>query len=235
MAQLSLSSESISTLSSEISSYLEGPPRSRGPSFGTSYSEDEEHDNFHNDASTSIYDSLRDGVSSDVVQLELVSLRMSTNASDHQVRRAIVSSFMRRIQQLVESGKGAGEAIKDVFTRYRDVVERSIFDKEKDEKKDQVDLLLQIQQDLVHRNKGEMILLFTAKELYDLELVEEEAYEQWWADERSSSTEEMKKVRSQTKQFVDWLADAEEEEESDEEEDEEGEEEEEEEEESDEE
>ncbi|KAL1962955.1 hypothetical protein VTN77DRAFT_8801 [Rasamsonia byssochlamydoides] len=218
MAQLSLSSESISTLSSEISG--EGPDfdRSRSGSFATSYSDGEEHDRFHHDASTSIYDSLRDGVSADVVQLELVSLRMSANASEHQVRRAIATAFMKRIQQLMESGKSAGEAVKNVFTHYREVVERSIFDKNMDEKRDQVDLLLQIQQELVHRNKGDTILLFTAKELYDLEIVEEEAYEQWWADERSYSSEEMKKVRSQTQQFVDWLANAEEEEEEEEEE-----------------
>lgn len=220
MARLNLSSESISTLSSEISSETLETGRSRTDSFGTSHS-DGEHDRFEHDASTSIYDSMREGVSSDVVQLELVSLRMSANASDHQVRRAIASAFVKRIQHLMESGKSAGEAVKEVFGRYREVIDRSLFDKDKDDKEDQVDLLLQIQQNLVHRNKGETILLFTAKELYDLELVEEEAYEQWWADARSSNTEEMKKIRSQTEQFVDWLANAEEEDSDEEEEEEE--------------
>ncbi|KAH8701711.1 putative translation initiation factor eif-2b epsilon subunit [Talaromyces proteolyticus] len=222
MANLSLSTESISTLSSEISGdddYYQGQ---QTDSFGTSVSEDEDdHDHFQHDASSNIFDSLRDGVSADVVQLELVSLRMSANASDQQVRRAVASSFMKHVAQLIESGKGAGDAVKGVFTQYKEVVERSLFDKDKDEKPDQVDLLLQIQQDLAHRPKGDTILLFTAKELYDLDVVEEEAYEAWWADERSSSTEEMRKVRSQTQQFVDWLANASEEEESDEEEEEE--------------
>jgi translation initiation factor eIF-2B subunit epsilon len=222
MANASLSSESISTLSSEISGdegYYQGQ---RSDSFGTSLSEDDDREHFQQDASTSIFDSLRDEVSADVVQLELVSLRMSANASDHQVRRAVASSFMERVEHMMEAGKGAGEAVKELFTRYKEVVERSLFDRNKDEKHDQVDLLLQIQQQLVHRTKGDTILLFTAKELYDLELVEEEAYEAWWADKRSSSSEEMRQVRSQTQQFVDWLANAEEEEEeSDDEEDEE--------------
>lgn len=220
MAALALSTESISTLSSEISDdrFYAG---SRSGSFATSYSEDEEQDHFHHDASVSVFDSLKEGVSADVVGLELVSLRMTANASDHQVRRAVVSAFMKRIQQFMESGKGAGEAVREVFGKYREVVERSVFDREKEEKPDQVDLLLLIQQDLVHRNKGETVLLFAAKELYDLEIVDEEAYEQWWADERCSSSEEMRKVRSQTQQFVDWLANAEEEESSEEEEDEE--------------
>ncbi|PTU18157.1 hypothetical protein P175DRAFT_0560057 [Aspergillus ochraceoroseus IBT 24754] len=215
MARLSLSTESISTLSSEISDY----GRSRSGSFATSVSDDDEQDHhFVHDATTSIYDSLRDGVSSDVVQLELVSLRMTANASDYQVRRAVVSAFMKRIAQLMEGGQGAGEAVKDIFGKYHEIIDRALFDRERSAKTDQVDLLVLLQQDLVHRVRGETVLLFAAKELYDLEVLEEEAYEQWWADERSSNSEEMRKVRSQTQQFVDWLANAEEEESSEEEE-----------------
>lgn len=211
MPGLSLSSASISTLSSEVSD------GSWQRSARSSFSDEEEQDHFHHDASVSLFDGLRDGVSADVVQLELVSLRMTANASDVQVRRAIVTSFMKYIQQLMEGGKGAGDAVHEVFSKYREVVERTLFDRNKDEKKDQVDLLLQLQNDLVHRNKGDTVLLFTAKELYDLELVDEEAYEQWWDDERSTESEEMKTVRSQAQQFVDWLANADEEESSDEE------------------
>ncbi|OQE13428.1 hypothetical protein PENFLA_c048G01361 [Penicillium flavigenum] len=204
MPNLSLSTASISTLSSEISD------ASWTRSDGGSFSADEE-DNFHHDASVSLFDSLREGVAADVVQLELVTLRMSANASDNQVRRAIVSSFMKHIQQLMEGGKGAGPAVSEVFTAYKEVVERTLFDRNKEEKKDQVDLLLCLQNDLIHRNKGDMVLLFTAKSLYELDLIEEEAYDQWWNDERSSNSEEMRTVRSQTQQFVDWLAEAEEE------------------------
>ncbi|KAJ5504144.1 Zinc finger C6HC-type [Penicillium fimorum] len=205
MPGLSLSSASISTLSSEVSN------TSWARSERSSFSADEDSDNFHHDASVSLFDSLREGVAADVVQLELVTLRMSANASDNQVRRAIVTSFMKHIQQLMEGGKGAGPAVLSVFTAYKEVVERTLFDRNKEQKKDQVDLLLALQNDLIHRNKGETVLLFTAKSLYELELIEEEAYDQWWNDERSSSTEEMRAVRSQTQQFVDWLAEAEEE------------------------
>ncbi|KAJ5949446.1 translation initiation factor eIF-2B subunit epsilon [Penicillium verhagenii] len=205
MPGLSISTASISTLSSKIS---EGEwPGSRRSSF----SDGEEQDNFHHDASASVFESIREGVTADVVQLELVSLRMTANASDNQVRRAIVSSFMKHVQQVMENGKNASEVVKELFTTYREVVDRTLFDRNKNEKKDQVDLLLQLQQDLVHRNKGANILLFCAKVLYDLELVDEEAYSQWWSDERSSETEEMRNVRSQAQQFVNWLAEAEEE------------------------
>lgn len=214
MPGLSLSSASISTLSSEVS---EG---SWAQSARSSFSESAEQNDFNADATASVLDSLREGVSADVVQLELVSLRMTANASDTQVRRAIVTSFMQYIEELMNKGKGASQAIHQVFSQYTEVVDRTLFDRNKDEKKDQVDLLLQLQQDLISREKGETVLLFTAKELYELELVDEEAYEQWWNDERSSESEEMKKVRSQAQQFVQWLADAEEEESSEEEDDE---------------
>lgn len=211
MANLSLSTESISTLSSEVSEYA--------GSMGTSVSDDEREENhFIQDASTSLYDSLRDGITPDVAQLELVSMRMTANASDNQIRRAVVSAFMKRAQQLMdEQGKGAGDVVRDIFGTYREIVERCMFDRDSAVKTDQVDLLLLLQQDLVTRPRGDTVLLFTAKELYELELIEEEAFEQWWANERSSSSEEMKKVRVQTQQFVDWLANAEEEESSEEE------------------
>jgi translation initiation factor eIF-2B subunit epsilon len=211
MPGLSLSSASISTLSSDVSN------ESWGQSEGSSFDDNGESDNFLHDASVSLYDSLREGVAADVVQLELVTLRMTANASDNQVRRAIVAAFMKYIEQLMEGGKGAGAAVNEVFSAYKEVVERTLFDRNKDQKKDQVDLLLLLQQDLVSRNKGETVLLFTAKSLYELELVEEEAYDQWWNDEHSSNTEEMRTVRSQAQQFVDWLAEAEEEESSEEE------------------
>ncbi|CAL5874426.1 uncharacterized protein PFLUO_LOCUS8722 [Penicillium psychrofluorescens] len=216
MPNLSLSSASISTLSSELS---EGSwPRSGRSSFSSG---DEEQDNFYHEASASAFDMLRDDNAADVVVLELVSMRMTANASDQAMRRAVVVSFMKRIQQLMEGGKGAGEAVHDVFSKYREVVDRCcLLDRNKEAKKDQVDLLLLLQQDLVHRHKGDTILLFTAKELYELELVDEEAYELWWRDERSTESEEMRTVRAQAQQFVDWLADAEEEESSEEEEDE---------------
>ncbi|KAL5333042.1 nucleotide-diphospho-sugar transferase [Aspergillus crustosus] len=215
MANLSLSTESISTLSSEITGY----GGSRSGSFATSVSDDEDQDShFVQDAAASVFDSLRDEVSSDVVQLELVSLRMTANASEHEVRRAVATAFMKRIAQLMEAGQGAGDAVRGIFVKYHEIIERALFDRDSNAKTDQVDLLVLIQMDLVHRVRGDTVLLFVAKELYELEVIEEEAFEQWWADERSSASEEMRKVRTQAQQFIDWLADAEEEESSEEEE-----------------
>ncbi|PGH26578.1 hypothetical protein AJ80_01707 [Polytolypa hystricis UAMH7299] len=210
MAELSLSNESISTLSSEISDDGSYDERSRSGSFVTSISDDEDSGHFHHDAVTSIYDGLKDDLSADVVQLELVGLRMSANASEHQVRRAVVTAFLKRVQQMMEIERlGANDAVNQLLTKYKEILDRIVFDRDSSDKPDQVDLLLLIQQDLVERNKGETVLLFMAKELYDLELVEEEAFEQWWADERSVASEQLKTVRVQTKPFIDWLESAE--------------------------
>jgi len=146
---------------------------------------------------------------------------MSSNASDHQVRHAVVASFMKRIANLMDTSSiGASKAVKAVFWNYKDLVERTIFDKAKNEKTDQVDFLMLMQRDLVHRKKGEMIMLFAVRELYDLELLEEEGVEQWWKDTRSSDSEDMRSVRSQTEQFVEWLNNADEDSDDDEGEDE---------------
>lgn len=215
MANLSLSTESISTLSSEISDY--GGSRSGGYSDSDSDNEDEDH--FVHDAAVSVYDSLREGITSDVVQLELVSLRMTANASDNQVRRAVVSAFMKRIPQLMESGRSPNDAIQDIFGTYQEIVERALFDRDTDKKPDQVDLLLLLQQDVVSRPPpGDTFFVVLCSALYQLEILEEEAFEQWWADERSSGSEEMKSVKNQAKKFIEWLATADEEESESEEE-----------------
>lgn len=127
---------------------------------------------------------------------------------------------MKRIVNMLENESiGASQAVKAALAKYKNLMERTIFDKEKEQKTDQVDLLMLIQKDLVHRKKGDTIMLFTVKELYDLEILEEEGVEQWWDDPKSSETEDMRRVRSQTEQFVDWLKNAEEDSDEDEDED----------------
>ncbi|KAK2871864.1 hypothetical protein FQN49_002752 [Arthroderma sp. PD_2] len=206
MAELSLSDASISTLTSDKSEDGGFGFRSRSGSVSTTASDDDGRDQFHHDAVSSVFDGLKEGLSAEVVQLELVGLRMSANASEHQVRRAVVMSFMKYIQHVTEAGTvGLADSVRQLFTKYKDTIMRIVFDHDTDDKPDQVDLLLLFQKDLTERNKGGNILLFTAKELYDLEIVDSEAFSQWWEDERSTSTPAMESVRTQTKPFIDWL------------------------------
>lgn len=208
------SDTSISTLDSAPSSSPPHPDHPRTESFATSTSDDNtlDHD-FHPDATSSILDSLQRGDSPDVIALELMGLRMSANASDHQVRHAVVAAFLQRIANLMDTddgSMGASDAVQTVFARYKDLAERTVFDKAKEAKADQVDFLLLMQRALVSRRKGETVLLFAVKELYDLEVVQEEGVVQWWGDGRSWEAGEMCRVRGRTGQFVEWLREADE-------------------------
>ncbi|KAI9801632.1 MAG: hypothetical protein M1833_002314 [Piccolia ochrophora] len=213
LTDLAVSNSSISTLNSESDS--DEPlrhQRSAAGSFTTITSDEgREEGDFHYDAASSIFDALQRGEASDIVQLELQGLRMGVNADYHQVRKAVIAAFMKRIQHVMESQfLRTDDAVSQVLRKYAVVLEKTMFDKSQRRKEDQVDFLLTLQRDLIHRNKGESVLLFTAKELYDMDILEEEGFNQWWQDARSSLEAAMQQVRTQTQQFVEWLANAEE-------------------------
>ncbi|OAL51926.1 nucleotide-diphospho-sugar transferase [Pyrenochaeta sp. DS3sAY3a] len=214
-----LSNDSISTLNSdsEADDFEIRHDRSATSSFLSVGSADSQHAaNFDHDASASIYDSLVEGHESANIQLELTALRMSTNASDHQVRRAVVSSFVKRIIQLIKSGQAVKGAIAEVFSQHKELIDRSIFDKNASQKTDQVDFMLLLQADLSRKDNGDAILLSAATKLVELDSVEEDGIVQWWDDERSSENEDMKKVKEKTKSLVDFLQQESEEESEDE-------------------
>jgi translation initiation factor eIF-2B subunit epsilon len=216
---LSLSTDSISTLNSHDSSsdYFGGEHQTRSAtsSFLSTASIDsyssQHAANFDHDATGSIYDSLVQNHDPANIQLELTALRMSTNASDHQVRRAIVLAFVKRIVQLITGGTSAKEAVAQVFGKYGDLVERSVFDKGKSKKVDQVDFMVLLQGELKGRENGDVILLVAATKLVELELVEEEGMVEWWEDAKSKEGEEMERVRGKTGQLVEYLMESEEE------------------------
>lgn len=222
----SSSLSSISTLASSEDD-LE-PPRDmlRRSSFRSDPSDDAgENRDFHLEATASILDGLQKFDLSDTIMLELNGYRMSTNASQHEVRKAVVAAFMKRISNLISGDNTSGsgsmsmrEAVKDVFTKYRALVERTTFDKDAEGKVDQVDFLMLVQKEVLWRPNGDQLLLFVAKEVYDLDIIEEDGVLQWWDDPRSQEGE-MGKVRELTEQFITFLKEAEEDEESEEEDD----------------
>lgn len=211
------STSSLSSTESEASDAPSSFVGSRSASFATSMSDDDGGtlDRFHHDAVSSIFDRMQTGTAIEDVRVELLSLRLANNASDHQVRKAVAVAIMKHVQQQTTSGEAtAAEASRATLTKYRDLVQR---EQSQDTLADQVDFMLEAQRDLVHRIDGEKILLFVAKDLYDLDMFGEEVFTTWWADERSVSSAGMKKVRGATTQFIDWLetAESESEEESD--------------------
>ncbi|KAL9026108.1 MAG: hypothetical protein Q9196_005174 [Gyalolechia fulgens] len=215
-------SESASSLSSLQSEELDFEPaedRLRRPSFMSETSDElAPNKDFHVEATASILDGLQKEDLPENIFLELNAFRMTLDASQREVRRAVVAAFIRRIASLEGSGTGIREPVNRVFSKYRSVIERIVFDKETDDKPDQVDFLLCVQRELVSRERGENYLLFVAKKLYDLGLVEEDGILQWWADARSTEGG-MAKVRGLTQKFISLLEEAEEDDESDEDED----------------
>jgi translation initiation factor eIF-2B subunit epsilon len=223
---------SITTLSDDGGSLL--PGGGTKPSHAGARGAASKESEFHIDAVSSIYDSLTKNDSEDVVQLELVGLRMSNNASEREVRRAIATAFVKRIVSLISPSaeeqaqhapKPIAEAVATVVGNYQQLVKRSIFDHNRaGERPDQVDFLLALQRELVSSGEGKAgtVLLFISQKLYELELVEEEGFEGWWKDPRSAGTstgtaggeaakKEMANVRSGVEQFMEWLRNAEEE------------------------
>lgn len=218
-------SSSVSSISTLASSDADYEPResSRRSSFRSDPSDDAvENRDFHLEATASILDGLQNDALPDTIMLELSGYRMSTNASQHEVRKAVVAAFMKRISNLLGEDGGAGismrEAVYQVFTTYQTLVERTTFDRDADLKVDQVDFLMLVQKEAVGRPKGDQLLLFVVKEVSDLEIIEEDGVLQWWEDERSKERE-MGRVRVLTEQFITFLKEAEEDEDSSEEED----------------
>jgi translation initiation factor eIF-2B subunit epsilon len=202
------SNESISTLNSDSEDDFGGErhERSATSSFLSVGSADSQHAaNFDHDASASIYDSLVEGHESANIQLELTALRMSTNASDHQVRRAVVSSFVKRVTQLAKSGEAVKSAVAQVFGQHRELIDRSIFDKNAQSKVDQIDFMLLLQADLSNKENGDGILLSAATKLVELDSIEEDGMLQWWEDEKSTENAEIVKVREKTKSLIEFL------------------------------
>jgi translation initiation factor eIF-2B subunit epsilon len=216
-AHLNISLESVSSFSSETS----GPAASHGSrslSFTGSITSDDDPNNvnesFHHDAVAGLYDALKENGDIDAAKLEFMGLRLSNNASDHQIRRAIATAFAKRIAQLVEHEKiDAPKAAAQAFglAGAKKFVEEVAIGLEKREE-DQVDFLVCLQKDLSHRLSGAVVLAATCQRLYQIDVLEEEAFLKWWGDAEARGDDEspdMKKVREKTKVLIDWFEEAE--------------------------
>lgn len=225
MAELSLSADSISTLDSgddQEADVVSNRRSSRSDSFA-SIGSDEGRDarrkvaDFHHEAVTGIVDALREGQDASNIQLEFNALRLSSNAQPTQARRAIAVSLMKHIASMIDTGVTPKDAVTSILIPYKGLVEQWV-SSGGDDFSEQVDFLLQLQKDLVHRKQGDKILLFVSNVLATNDLVEAEGFEEWWNDPRSSEGEELQGVRQETKPLVDVLAGDDDEEDEDEEE-----------------
>lgn len=171
---------------------------------------------FHREAVNSLFDDMKKGTDPDTMQLELKSMRLTANAEDKQVRRALAVAFNKRVAHLMESGKSAKDSTETLFPQYNRLVKGCVSADEEDE---QAEFLLLIQTDLTHRAQGEKMMLFLSNALATNDLIEAEGFEKWWNDERSSATEKLVAVRKETEQLVKVLCEEDEDEDDSEEED----------------
>lgn len=230
MSNLELSAESISTLNDEddMSNEVHAQrDRSTAGSFGSIGSDDSttgqtaaQARDFHHEAYTSILDSLNRRDDSANIQLELSALKLSANASEHQVRRAVTTAIVRFISQQIGSGTTVQAAVDKLLPTFKVLLQKTMFDQGVDEKSDQVDFMLLLQHECVHQEKGEDILARLTYKLSVTDVIESEGLEQWWEDPKSAAEGGMAKVRMKTKRIVDAVVGASDEE-SDEEDDEE--------------
>ncbi|TVY71429.1 putative translation initiation factor eIF-2B subunit epsilon [Lachnellula suecica] len=214
-AHLNLSSASISTLSSEPSDDGLAPNAgSRHASFTSLLSDEGESNNegFHHDAVQGLLDALRENADFDSAKLEFMGLRLSNNANDHQIRRAIAVAFSKRIAQLVEGEKmDASKATASSLATSGAVKFLKNVALSTGAEEDAVDFISCLQKDLVHRANGPVILAALCQKLYLAEVVTEEQLLAWWDECEGLEEEdaEMRDVRGKTEVFVKWLREAE--------------------------
>lgn len=196
---------SISALTSEEESAPVKQKRRRASgSYATSASEENEEDAWHKEAVISLRTALEKNHPVEVAGLELNSLRMASDANWHQVRRAAATAFVARLDDLMEQRQTATVACGQLWGRWGLLLNRMIHGLE-----DQVDFLLLVQKECSIKGRGGTILLHSVQKLYDIDLIEEEAVNGWWQDERSVNGDDLVNVRKPTNAFITWLAEAE--------------------------
>lgn len=185
---------------------------------------------FHLDAVNGILDTLRAESTSeggfDSTKLEFTGLRLATDASDAEVRRAVAVSFAKRATELlqgtfsapVEAPKAAQRtvAVKGAAKFLQDVGVGG------EETERQVLFILALQQamasmrELDHVRAG-ILLTSLMQQMYHVDVLSEDGIVAWWHTEKSQEDGAMAAVRQRVKALVDWLEEDDDEEETDEE------------------
>ncbi|CAK7266381.1 translation initiation factor eIF-2B epsilon subunit, GEF [Sporothrix epigloea] len=168
---------------------------------------------FHTDAVNGLLDALRDESSGDFesARLEFMGLRLSTDASDGAVRRAVAASFARRACELaapvgtsgdqgqgLDASKAAERAVKSKTGAARFVRDVGVGNGTADE---QVGFVLALQRTLVGMRIREeketgsateglaapgTLLAALLQQLYDSDVLDEDGILAWWADGRAA-------------------------------------------------
>ncbi|KUI72299.1 putative translation initiation factor eIF-2B subunit epsilon [Cytospora mali] len=224
--KFNISTSSVSTLSSDIESDSEDDEpalaadpiqRSRLSSFASDDSgSGSSKASFHKEAVNGLLDALRGDVDDfDSAKLEFMGLRLSQDASDTSVRRAVASAFVRRAAELLtpsyggplEPPKAAERAIASKKGTAKFLREVGVGSGSRAE---QVEFVLAVQKALVGHSEVETpragtLLAAMLQHMYNNDVVEEDGILAWWADKRAAEGESMSAVKGRCKVLVDWL------------------------------
>ena len=182
---------------------------------------------FHVDAVNGILDTLRAQNAStgdfDSTKLEITGLRLATDASDHEVRRAVAVAYTKRAAELnlgqetsaagpLEPAKAAEKTIS-VKGAVKFLIDMGIGGSETSK---QVAFILALQQATLGTRelelaKGGTLMAAMMQQLYNADALDEDSIDAWWQDPKSREGEGMVAVRERVRVLVEWLQEAEEE------------------------
>ncbi|KAF9762506.1 hypothetical protein IL306_003388 [Fusarium sp. DS 682] len=235
LAQFNISTSSVSTLSSDISEDI--PDESSlhvdttDPSRRTSFASDDAGDklSFHSEAVHGLVDALRaESGDFDSAKLEFMGLRLSNDASDAMMRRAVATAFARRAVELMtpehgslEPNKAAEQALKARKGATKFINEVGIGGDD-DNEAEQVEFIIALQKALTRcqgpeQSRVGILLAAMLQQLYAFDILEEEGILSWWENERAVEGEAMALLKEKCRVLVEWLENAEEEDDSDDE------------------
>ncbi|KAG4269426.1 translation initiation factor eIF-2B subunit epsilon [Fusarium proliferatum] len=235
LSQFNISTSSVSTLSSEISEEIPDENSlhvdTTDPSRRTSFASDDAGDklSFHSEAVHGLVDALRaESGDFDSAKLEFMGLRLSNDASDAMMRRAVATAFARRAVELMtrehgnlEPSKAAEQALRARKGATKFINEVGIGGDD-DNEAEQVEFIIALQKALTRSQGPEQprvgtLLAAMLQQLYALDILEEEGILSWWGNERAVEDETMALLKEKCRVLVEWLENAEEEDDSDEE------------------
>ncbi|OBA24237.1 nucleotide-diphospho-sugar transferase [Metschnikowia bicuspidata var. bicuspidata NRRL YB-4993] len=160
--------------------------------------EEEDEEDFNKEAIATVERAMENNHDIDTALLELNTLRMSINVTYHE----------RVVHFISTDTLNAKDAAVKVFGDWGALFERQVFNGD-----EQVDLAQIVQDTCVTLDPehGPVLLFIALRQLYELDIIDEDNLLRWWESELSAASEGLLRVRKLTSQFIEWLRDAEEE------------------------
>ncbi|KAL1924486.1 uncharacterized protein VTP21DRAFT_4140 [Calcarisporiella thermophila] len=148
----------------------------------------------------------------DNTALEINTLRMAFNTTFHDLREIVIPWVSKR----VDFGADLDRSVRAVLKRWGSLIGKVAQDEE-----DQVDALLILQHHCAENSLPVKFFLLAMKNLYELEVLDEDSILAWYYSETSKSgSAAERQLRDKAIVFIKWLEEAEEEDDDDEEDDE---------------